>query len=169
MKATRIRAVVASLLVTGTALAAFPAPVQAAWGGTGVEIEIDKKSDRYVTGGGNFVITSTSTDSVAEPNKSSATVTNITRGSLVIEFECHATAGRDATQTRIVPGGCTLYKGGTAVGSAPGQSLPGPSAATQSTATVGLSVPGELVLCWSVSATYLLNGGAEVQSSDCMQ
>jgi hypothetical protein len=182
MKTTRIKAVVGSLLVTGAVLAALAPPVQAA--GTGAEIPLDKMSSRSVTGGGNYVImgTSTAASLVAPVSEGSASITTAQAAdadaqtvpttkpvSLVVEFECHATAGRDATQTRIVPGGCTLYKGGTAVGYAPGQSLPGPSAATQSTAYVDLWVPGEFVLCWDVSATYLLNRGTELFDSGCTQ
>jgi hypothetical protein len=173
VKSMRIKAVMASLMVTGTALAAFPATVHASTvGGTGTAITIDKMSGRSVTGGGNFVVTASTSPTMPEMTASQSTsasldVEKTASNALVIEFECHAVASRDATQTRIVPGGCTLYKGGIAVGYAPGQSLPGPTAATRGAATVSLFVPGELVLCWDVSATYLLNGGAQLYNSDC--
>ena len=189
MNTTRLKAIVAGVLIGAASVAALSVPAQASWGGTGTGITIDKMSQRSVTGGGNYVVSASTSDFVAQPEGGDLVTVNtgvlaadtgstgVDAGALartatqtlVVQFECHATAGRDATQTRVVPGGCVLYKGGTVIGSAPGQSLPGPSAATQGTATVGMSVPGPFVLCWNVSATYLLNHGAELFNDGCTQ
>ena len=140
----------AALCIAALALPASPAHAAAA--GSGADITLDTTSGRFVSGGGNYTIT---------PAVNSSRVT--------VAFECHATAGPDASQTRIRPsseGGCVLYKGGTPY-YASGQSAPGPATATTGTASVDLAIGGRFQLCWNVSATYLANGGVELSNSGC--
>ena len=121
--------------------------------GTGTSTTVDARTGRVVNGGGNYVI---------EPSVNSSSVN--------VAFECHATAAEDPSQTRILPasqGGCVLYKGGTAVGWANGQSLPGGASATENSVSVSLETPGAFQLCWNVAATFILNGGDELFSSGC--
>ena len=140
----------AALCIAALALPASPAHAAAA--GSGSDITLDTRTGRFVTGGGNYVIS---------PTVNSSTVT--------VEFECHATSGPDASQTRIRPdweNGCVLYKGSTAY-KAIGQSAPGAASATRGSARVSLEVPGAFKVCWNVAATYLANGGQELYNDGC--
>jgi hypothetical protein len=153
MKARGIKSTIAGLAVVVATIGALAIPAYAAVAGSGTSITLDKTSGRFVNGAGNYVV---------EPSVNSNFIT--------VEFECHATAGPDASQTRILPasqGGCVLYKGGSAVGWAGGQSAPGPASATQNSASVDLRIPGAFQLCWSTAATYLANGGDELFNADC--
>ena len=92
--------------------------------------------------------------------------------SLVVFFECSATAWPDASSTSVRPaseGGCVLTKGGVEVARAAGATYPGPAAFTSSVATVSLDAPGRLEVCWQVSARYVLNGGLELWNSGCTE
>jgi hypothetical protein len=156
MKARGIKSSIVGLAVVVASIGAMAVPAHAAVAGSGTSITLDK-SGRAVTGYGNYVV---------EPSANSNFIT--------VEYECHAVAAPDPSQTRVLPvsstpseSGCVLYKGGTAVGQANGQSLPGAAAAVQNSASVDLRIPGAFQLCWRVAATFLANGGEELYNSGC--
>jgi hypothetical protein len=116
-------------------------------------ITVDPATGRFVTGGENFFVGPGTGGNYA-----------------TVAFECNAAAGPDASQTRVLPAdqnGCVLYKGGTAVGYAEGQSVSGAASVAHGTAQVDLRLGGSYKVCWNVSATYVLNEGQELYNSGC--